>query len=405
MSDITSSVEESSLLQAAKKEATGLLKEKLPVEFVYHNINHTSRVVDSAQEIIDNTTSLNDRQKEVILISAWFHDVGYIDGCKDHETSSQKYAENFLSNHKEDKSFINEVKSCIEATRIKSEPESLPEKLIKDADSSHLAAKDFETTSELLRQEWKLMEIKDYDPEEWVTVNIQMLSSIHQFYTGYAKENWQPKKQENLSELLNKKKKQEKKIEKEKQKAKYKADFKNDNPERSIQTLFRTTLRNHINLSEIADSKANILLSVNAIIISLALSNIIPKLDNPSNQHLMIPSLILVIFSVATIIMSIMSTRPQLTQGKFTKEQVRKREVNILFFGNFHKMTFDNYKWGVDQIMDDKDYVYEALTRDLHSLGIVLARKYNLLRLTYTVFVIGLVLSVTSFLIAFVFMK
>ena len=66
-------------------------------------------------------------------------------------------------------------------------------------------------------------------------------------------------------------------------------------------------------------------------------------------------------------------------------------------------MSFDNYKWGIDQIMDDKDYVYEALTRDLHSLGIVLARKYNLLRLTYTVFVVGLLLSVISFLLAFTF--
>ena len=392
----------SDLVQKAGNKATQILKDKLPVEFVYHNINHTNRVVDSALEIIDNST-LTDEEIEVILVSAWFHDVGYIDGCKDHEENSQKYAEEFLKEQKAEKPFIEKVKSCIDATRIKSEPESLPEKVIKDADASHLAADDYDATSELLRQEWKLMEIKEYDPDEWIDVNIQMLSNIHQYYTNYAKENWQPKKRENLSELLKKKKKQEKKIEKEKQKAKYKADFKNDNPERSIQTLFRTTLRNHINLSEIADTKANILLSVNAIIISLALSNIIPKLDNPTNQHLMIPSMILVLFSVITIIMSIMSTRPQLTQGKFTKEQVRKREVNILFFGNFHKMNFDNYKWGIDQIMDDKDYVYEALTRDLHSLGIVLARKYNLLRLTYTVFVIGLLLSVISFLLAFTF--
>ena len=392
----------SDLVQKAGNKATQILKDKLPVEFVYHNINHTNRVVDSALEIIDNST-LTDEEIEVILVSAWFHDVGYIDGCKDHEENSQKYAEEFLKEQKAEKPFIEKVKSCIDATRIKPEPESLPEKVIKDADASHLAADDYDATSELLRQEWKLMEIKDYDPDEWIDVNIQMLSNIHQYYTNYAKENWQPKKRENLSELLKKKKKQEKKIEKEKQKARYKADFKNDNPARSIQTLFRTTLRNHINLSEIADTKANILLSVNAIIISLALSNIIPKLDNPTNQHLMIPSMILVLFSVITIIMSIMSTRPQLTQGKFTKEQVRKREVNILFFGNFHKMNFDNYKWGIDQIMDDKDYVYEALTRDLHSLGIVLARKYNLLRLTYTVFVVGLLLSVISFLLAFTF--
>jgi len=397
-------MKESTLVQNAEKEATQLLKERLPVEFVYHNINHTNRVVDAAKEIIDHST-LTDDEIEILMISTWFHDVGYIDGCDDHETKSKAYASKFLKGKGVDDEQIEKVKDCIDATRVKKEPDNLMQKIIKDADSGHLASDDFEATSELLRQEWKLMDIKDYDPDEWIDINIQMLSNIHRYHTSYAKENWQPKKQLNLSELLKKKKKQEKKLEKEKQKARYKADFKNDNPERSIQTLFRTTLRNHIKLSDIADTKANILLSVNAIIISLALSNIIPKLDNPSNQHLMFPSLILVIFSVVSIIMSIMSTRPQLTQGKFTKEQVRKRDVNILFFGNFHKMSFKDYKWGIDQIISDKDYVYEALTRDLHSLGIVLARKYKLLRLTYTVFLVGILISVISFLIGFAFME
>ena len=397
-------MKESTLVQNAEKEATRLLKDRLSVEFVYHNINHTNRVVDAAKEIIDHST-LTDDEIEVLMISTWFHDVGYIDGCDDHETRSKEHVSKFLKDKGVDDERIEKVKDCIDATRVEQEPDNLMEKVIKDADSAHLASDDFETTSELLRQEWKLMNIKDHDPDEWIDVNIQMLSNIHRYHTSYAKENWQPKKQENLSELLKKKKKQEKKLEKEKQKARYKADFKNDNPERSIQTLFRTTLRNHIKLSDIADTKANILLSVNAIIISLALSNIIPKLDNPSNQHLMVPSLVLVIFSVVSIIMSIMSTRPQLTQGRFTKEQVRKREVNILFFGNFHKMSFKDYKWGIDQIISDKDYVYEALTRDLHSLGIVLARKYKLLRLTYTVFLVGILISVISFLIGFAFME
>lgn len=390
----------SELIQAARKQAIDLLNNKLPVEFVYHNINHTERVVESVEEIIAHSTLTNE-QINIVLIAAWFHDVGYIDGCDNHESSSQKYATAFLKSQNVDQELINQVNKCIDATRIKHEPETLPQKVIRDADASHLAADDFESTSELLRQEWKLMHIKDYSPEDWIDVNIQMLANKHRFYTSYARQHWQSKKQENLSDLLQKKKKQEKKLDKEKQKAKFKADFKNDNPERSIQTLFRVTLRNHINLSEIADTKANILLSVNAIIISLALSNIIPKLDNPSNQHLMIPSLILVVFSVVSIIMSIMSTRPQMTSGKFTKEQVRKREVNILFFGNFHKMNFENYKWGIEQIMDDKDYVYESLTRDLYSLGVVLARKYKLLRLTYTVFVVGIIISVISFLVAF----
>ena len=89
--------------------------------------------------------------------------------------------------------------------------------------------------------------------------------------------------------------------------------------ERGIETMFRTTLNNHNNLSGLVDNKANILLSVNAIIISVSLTTIIPKLDNPSNAHLIIPTLILVISSVIAITIAIIATRPTVTKGSFTR--------------------------------------------------------------------------------------
>lgn len=99
-----------------------------------------------------------------------------------------------------------------------------------------------------------------------------------------------------------------------------------------------------------------------------------------------------------------MSTRPNVTSGEFTKEQVKNRDVNLLFFGNFHKMPFDLFKWGINEMIKDKDYVYESLMLDLHLLGKVLHRKYLLLRLTYTVFMLGIIISVIAFVIAFYLM-
>ena len=112
-------------------------------------------------------------------------------------------------------------------------------------------------------------------------------------------------------------------------------------PERGIDTMFRTTLNNHNNLSGLVDNKANILLSVNAIIISVSLTTIIPKLDNPSNAHLIIPTLILIISSVIAITFAILATRPSITQGSFTRKEVDDKKVNLLFFGNFYKMPFE----------------------------------------------------------------
>src|SRR5690606_23744634 len=132
-----------------------------------------------------------------------------------------------------------------------------------------------------------------------------------------------------------------------------KAQYKKESPDRSIQTLYRVTLRNHLKLSDIADTKANILLSVNAIIISLVLANLLTKLDSPSNSYLIYPTFVLILFSVASMILSGSATRPNITSGKFTKEDVEQKRVNLLFFGNFHKMKLEEYEWALEELVKD----------------------------------------------------
>ena len=388
------------LVQKSESYIFKLFKEKLPGIYLYHNYLHTNRVVESVEEIIKHT-KMPDQDKEAVLISAWFHDSGYIHGHENHEEKSVKYAEDFLQNENASGELIDKVRRCIMVTKNGSHPSDLVEEIMRDADSSHLAKDYYKDVSELLRQELNLQGIASYSAKEWRNENVKLFTEEHQFYTEYAIHNWSPKKNEHLIDLLNKNKKGKKKRNKEELKAKLKAKYKNESPERGIQTLYRVTLRNHIKLSDIADTKANILLSVNAIIISLALANLIPKLDAPSNKHLLFPSLILVLFSVASIILSIMSTQPNITGGEFTKEQVDKKKVNLLFFGNFYKMPYEKYQNAIDQVIEDKEYVYKMLTKDLYLLGVVLKRKYTLLQITYIVFTIGIILSVIAFIIAF----
>ena len=377
-----------------------LFATKLPNTFVYHNFNHTKRVVKSTKELIENS-EIHVKEHQPLILAAWLHDTGYIKTYKQHEDESIKISQDFLTQVNADADLIDRVCHYIEQTKSHIEPKQIGDKIIKDADYSHLAKDYFEDISELLRQELKLLNIKNCSPTEWIAENIELFTVKHQFYTPHAIKNWKAQKEENLLKLLQSQQKLKKKLDKERVKAKLKAKYKSNNPDRGIQTLYRTALRNHIKLSDIADTKANILLSVNAIIISLALANIIPKLDAASNRHLMMPTLVLVCFSVASMILSIMSTRPNVGTGEFTKEQVKNREVNILFFGNFHKMKFDQYKWAIDEILKDNDYIYEALTKDLYLLGIVLNRKYKLLRWTYTIFMTGIIISVIAFILAF----
>jgi len=389
----------SELIDKTSEFVTKMLTERLPETSLYHNLIHTQRVVKSIKEITANC-NLSKEDEEVLLLAAYMHDVGHIDGAEDHEKTSAKIASEFLTAEGLDSKEIEKVVACIMATKMTSKPKTELDKIIRDADASHFAKDYFQEASEFLRKELKQQNVASYSKSQWLEENIKMLQNTHTYYTDYAKQNWQVKKEENIQFMMDEKQR----IKKEKNKEKeliLKQKLKADDPDKAIQSVFRITLKNHIKLSDIADTKANILLSVNAIIISIALSNLIPKLDNPSNSYLIIPTLIFLIFTVTAIIMSVLATRPNVTSGKFTKEDVNNKKVNLLFFGNFHKMSLGEFEWAMQEMLNDKDYIYSSMTKDLYFLGLVLQKKYSILRITYTIFMVGIIVSVISFAIAF----
>ncbi len=391
----------SDIVEAADNFVLNLFKEKLPSTFVYHNYSHTKRVYKSINEIIEDS-QISVKDATVLKLAALLHDTGYIVKREGHEEESVKFAREFLESKDVEKDIIDGVEKCIMATKFKdTTPKDHMEEIMRDADSSHFGKDYFEEASEYLRQEYIAQNIRNYTPQEWRDENIELLIDKHKFYTPYALKNWQHTKQENLADLINKNKKIKKKIKKEELKAQLKAKYKDKSVDRGIQTFYRTALRNHIKLSDIADTKANILLSVNAIIISLVLSNLLSKLDNPSNDYLIIPTAIFVIFSAITMILSVIATRPNVTRGEFTKEDVDNKSVNLAFFGNFHRMELSEFEWAMDELLKDRDYVYSSLTKDLYFLGKVLDRKYRILRWTYTIFVTGTIISILAFALSF----
>ncbi|WP_439151356.1 Pycsar system effector family protein [Winogradskyella sp.] len=386
-----------SLIEDTQEFVFNLLKEELPNTFIYHNNTHTERVLKSTRELIENS-DITKEEAEILELTALLHDVGYTISSENHEAESVKIAETFLKSKGVGKNIIKSVSDCIMATKFDSTPTNKLEKIIRDADASHFGKKYFNEASEFLRIELELRGIKSYSPAEWRAENIKVLTEKHQYHTEYALKNWQPRKEKNLAKLMGKKKKRKRKINIEKLKAKYKARYKSESPDRGVQTFYRVALRNHIKLSDIADTKANILLSVNAIIISVVLANLISKLD--TNPYLTWPTVIFTLFCVISMVLSIIATRPNVTSGQFTKEDVKNQKVNLSFFGNFHKMELDEFEWAIKEMVQDKDYIYKALTKDLYFLGKVLERKYRLLRITYTVFMIGIIVSLISFGIA-----
>jgi predicted metal-dependent HD superfamily phosphohydrolase len=390
------------LLIDAEKYVVNLLNNKLATNYVYHNLAHTQKVVKKTIELAEKL-EVDKASLENLQLAALFHDTGFIKKAENHEQESVMVLTHFLQEKNIEAKRIEAIANLILATKIGREPTNDLEKIMTDADCAHIGNKSFEDKTALLRKEWEVTENKNYSDAEWVAINIDFLTNGHKYHTDYALKNWSKGKEKNLAKLL----KNKNKLEEDLKKFKYKKEAlevkknKSDVPERGVETMFRVALKNHMTLSNIADTKANILLSVNAIIVSLALSNLLPKLDNPSNSYLIVPTVIFIIFTVASIILSILATRPNVTEGKFTKEDVTNKKVNLLFFGNFHQMKLNDFEWGITEMMQDRDYLYGSLTKDLYFLGLVLNRKYKILRVTYTVFMIGILVSVAAFAFSF----
>lgn len=374
-----------------------LFKDNLSLDFTYHNFMHTVKVVEAIKMLcIEEEVSAD--LKEKLLIAGWFHDTGYTKMVQGHENESANIAKYYLTELLYDEEYIKEVEDYIRITIIGRVPKNIGEAIIKDADNYHLGQAEYPKIAELLRDEISKICHKEFSDYEWHIENRNFFLNVHHFYTDAAKRLWQKGKEENLIFTLNK----IKEIEligdiPNKYELKKKKNDKIQQPERGVDTLFRVTLNNHTRLSDIADSKANILLSVNAIVISIALSTLVPKLGSPKNEYLLLPSIVMLLSSVVSIVFAILATKPNVTYESFNDEDVKNKKVNLLFFGNFYQMSLDAYEEAMQELMKDRDYLYNSMTRDLYYLGKVLERKYRLLSITYTIFMIGTILSVLMF--------
>lgn len=74
--------------------------------------------------------------------------------------------------------------------------------------------------------------------------------------------------------------------------------------------------------------------------------------------------------------------------------------MNLLFFGNFTKIPLEEFQKGMHEIMRDKTSLYNNMITDIYYLGDVLDRKYKILRISYTIFMVGLILTVIAFSVA-----
>jgi predicted metal-dependent HD superfamily phosphohydrolase len=392
----------SNIYKQVENYVTDLFESNKRPKLFYHTVDHTRNIVKRSEEIAAHY-NLNETETLAVFIAAWFHDTGRLFAPPEsHEEKSVELMRTFMNVHHPDEELIKTIEGCILATKLTVTPSNLLQQIVCDADTYHLGTKEFKKTNKLVRKE--ATHENGMSKQEWDIKTLEFLDK-HRYYTSYCIELLEKGKQENIQRLREKiiessVSNDQSKLFGEQQKS---TDQKQDKQKtnllsRGIQTVMRLASENHLKLSDMADGKANILISVNAIIISVAISVLMRKFE--TDPYLIIPTIIFLAFSVTTIVLSILATRPKVTKGNFTKEDITNKKVNLLFFGNFYRATLEDYNWAMSIMMRDPDYLYGSLIKDIYYLGVVLGRKYKLLHIAYNIFMAGIIISVIAFTIA-----
>lgn len=386
------------IVRQAEKHVTNLFKESLPDDLLYHNLSHTYEVAKIVGELAEES-NLNEEDKEVLQLAGWFHDTGYINKYNGHEAESLKYAEEFFEDVDYPKEKRKEVEDLIKSTIKGHNPEGLKEELLHDADMAHIGRKRFFRKGELLRVELENYLNESYSELEWNKKQYQFLIN-NEFITKAGIEEYGKRRVKNI-------KKQRKNIVKARKvttRTKTGKDL-----GRGIDTLYRANYRNHINLSAIADGKANMMISINTIMISVIVtlsgaSLSVSKSYIIENLRFTVPILILLVGALSSVVFAVLSARPKVTsKEEVDLEKVNRNEVSLLYFGNFLGIPKKRFMQYLNDLKSDQERLYDSMSMDLYNLGQVLKEKYRLLTISYNIFMTGLTLTVVAFIFIFVY--
>jgi hypothetical protein len=361
-------------------------------------LDHTSALVAVAENI-GKAIPLSEEDMQILLLSAWLYDLRLAQFKETPLTKGIPEVDDFLESIGLTAAEIDKVNNCIAAARFPQHPQNELEEALCDAVASFLAAPDYLVEAEKENTTAAGSKVAAYD---WL-INQKDLFKKQAFFTKYGKKTFSAGKANNskllkkkqktltsenaeLEELWEENKKLKKDLEKEKE----------SKASKGIETMFRTTMASHLQLSVMADTKANLMISINAIIASIMISSFLRNINEV--PYLIIPSVLLTLVCVFTIVFAVLSTRPNIKAIAIQPEK-----IDLLFFGDFVHLKADVYKENIRNIMQDHDKLYNTMIDNIYSQGKVLAKKYLLLKIAYNVFMVGFGMVLTSYAIAYLF--
>ncbi|OAV45477.1 Pycsar system effector family protein [Lewinella sp. 4G2] len=385
------------IIDQARLHVRARFSTDLAPKFLFHNFAYAEEIAEKVAELAA-AEGVDQQTQDLLVVAAYFYPLGYVGGADNVPDRSAEELTAFAEQNDLDlETPSGNVSDWITQAYTASEENSLPVRLLHDAATSWLGRKRFDRRADLLQLERDAIAGKEGDPVKFGN-EIQETLLRHQFLTKAGLRDLDVRRRKNVA----KQQSSNYKIEQKEVKAKTGKNF-----GRGIDTVYRTAFRTHVNLSSIADGKANMMISINTIILSIVVTLSGASLTAFEdtffeNPEFLVPIISLLLSSLTAVIFAVFSARPSVTEYTIKKDKlIKSKEASLLYFGNFLKLEKSDFVEHLSTVKLDQAALYDDLSRDLYDLGAVLHKKYLLLTISYNTFVGGLAIAVISFLIVF----
>lgn len=366
---------------------------ELAPTYLYHNFTYAEEVAEAVAELATDS-GLGATTVTRLTIAGYFYPLGYVGG---EEGVAERSAAALRDWAEEENYALKDADIWLPQIDSAQPDSALEVRLLHDAAYGWLGRKRFERRANLLRLEREARTGREGDPVVFFNEILERLVNFR-YLTVAGKRSYDKRRRRNAAAQHD----DNYKITQNEMKARTGKNF-----GRGIDTMYRTAFRNHINLSRIADGKANMMISINTIILSIVITVSGASLSFFEetffeNPEFLIPIISLLLSSLIAVVFAVFSARPSVTEYRIKKDKlVKSTEASMLYFGNFLKLEKGEFIDYMKEMKLDQDLLYDDLARDLYDLGAVMHKKYLLLTISYNTFVGGLALAVVSFLIVY----
>ena len=350
-----------------------------------HYWNYTKQNIKVLDEFSSHVNA-SEEDLMVARIAIYFIYSGLSEDETDILIRSRDIARNYLERQGLGSADINRVNKAISVYDIDNPVTNDSEAIVQDVIHRYLGKRKFIRILQDKWVEWNLLFKEEINQLAYLEHQYQWMNT-HEFHTSYAIEKYDPRKLKNI-----------KLLHREIQELKASNTL---NTNKRAMTMFRTALRNHIDLVHVADKKAGIMISINAILMTLMIPILSGKLLDV--QQFILPYTVLIITCGVSVILATYATRPQIQDGKVSKDDVHDGDRSLFFFGNFFRMPKDEYREAIKSVIMKNQTFENSVINDLYDLGKILGVKYQRLRWCYMAFAAGIALTLITFGISLIF--